>query len=257
MTGKSRLVRVIAGLTALVIIGGCGTSAPPLIGVVVPEAGNAYARYCRAVEQAGGRTVLIPLLDEEELAVFVSNLDGVLLVGGADLPPDLYGEEAHPTVRLIERERAEYLIAVARLAVNGQTPVFGICLGQQVMNVARGGTLIQDIPSEVEGALVHRGDGAHHAVRVVEGSRLAGIVGTSLEVNSSHHQAVETLGEGLVVTARSPDGVIEAIELAGERFVVVVQWHPERMLDEPEQRALFRAFVEACRRERSAQSARE
>jgi putative glutamine amidotransferase len=221
----------------------------PLIGVAVAAEGADYANYRKAVEAAGGRTILIPMLDDEtELAAFIAELDGVLIPGGADIPPDMYGEEAHPSVRLIDRRRAEYLVNIARIAIEGQSPLLGICLGQQVMNVARGGTLIQDIPTEVAGALVHGGENARHEVSVVEGSRLAGIVGDRLEVDSSHHQAIEALGEGLVVTARSDDGIIEGVEMSGERFVVGVQWHPERILERPGQRALFAAFVEACKR---------
>lgn len=244
---------LIALLIALAAASGCAgprvAEERPLIGVAVADDGAAYEAYRTAIEQAGGRTVLVPMLDDErELAAFVANLDGVLLPGGADLPPDMYGEEPGADLRLIERPRAEYLVRVARLALDGHTAVLGICLGCQLLNVARGGTLVQDIPSELPGTLVHRGDGATHEVIVVEKSRLAGLVGTKLVVNSAHHQAVEKLGDGLVVAARSPDGVIEAIEQPGERFVLGVQWHPERALDEPAQRALFEAFVEACRK---------
>jgi len=256
----------IACALTLVVACGCGkrdaaskldeeeSSARPLIGVAVPAEGAKYERYCGAIRASGGRPLLIPLIENEaELAAFVAQLNGVLLPGGTDLPPDMYGEQTHPSCTLVERARAEYLVEVARLAMEGDTPVLGICLGAQVMNVARGGTLVQDIPSELPDALAHRGEGATHEVRIVEGSRLRGIVGEALQVASAHHQAIDTLGDGLVVTARSPDGVIEAIELAdrsraGDRFVVGVQWHPERMLDQPEQRALFKAFVEACRR---------
>ncbi len=223
------------------------STARPLIGVAVPAAGEKYEKYTQAVEHAGGRSILIPVIeDADELAAFIEQLDGVLLPGGADIPPDMYGEEAHPSVRLLERGRAEHLTGVTRLAIERDVPVLGICLGAQVLNVALGGTLVQDVPSEVPDALVHRGGNARHAVSVVEGSRLSKIVGAELTVNSSHHQAVDRLGIGLVVTARAPDGVIEGIELPPARFVVGVQWHPERILDQPEQRALFDAFVSAC-----------
>lgn len=246
-------------LLLLTIAVGCGSreappqktddasTARPLIGVAVPAAGEKYEKCTQAVEKAGGRTILIPMIeDADELAAFIEQLDGVLLPGGADVPPDMYGEDAHPSVRLLERGRAEHLVAVTRLAIERDTPVLGICLGAQVLNVALGGTLVQDIPSEVPDALVHRGDNARHTVSVVTGSRLSGIVGTELTVNSSHHQAIDRLGIGLVVTARAPDGVVEGIELPPARFVVGVQWHPERLLDQPEQRALFKAFVNAC-----------
>ncbi len=257
---KSLIICVIA----LAVVCGCGkreappagaedkSAKPPLIGVAVPTAGAEYEACCKAVEDAGGRTVLIPMLEEaDKLAAFIEKLDGVLLPGGADIPPGMYGEAPHRTVDLIDRKRAQYLVRVAQLAMDGDPSVLGICLGCQVMNVARGGTLIQDSPSEVPDALVHRGGRARHEVSVVEKTRLAEILGTKVEVNSWHHQAVEKLGEGLIVTARSSDGVIEAIELAdtsraGERFAVGVQWHPEGILDQPEQRALFATFVEAC-----------
>jgi putative glutamine amidotransferase len=228
------------------------SSARPLIGVAVPAAGEKCENYTEAVEKAGGRAILIPLIeDPDELAAFIEQLDGVLLPGGADIPPEMYGQEPHPSVRLLDRTRAEHLTVVTRLAIERDMPVLGICLGAQVLNVALGGTLVQDIPTQVPDALVHRGEDAHHPVSVVDGSRLAKIVGAELTVNSSHHQAVGRLGIGLVVTARAPDGVVEAIELPPARFVVGVQWHPERMLDRPEQRALFDAFVTACATARS------
>ena len=246
-------------LLLLTVAVGCGSpEAPPrktedastprpLIGVAVPAAGQKYEKCIQAVENAGGRTILIPMIENaDELAAFIERLDGVLLPGGADIPPEMYGEEAHPSVRLVERGRAEYLVAVTRLAIERDTPVLGICLGAQVLNVALGGTLVQDIPTEVPDALVHRGGNARHAVSVVEESWLFGIVGSELTVNSSHHQAVNRLGIGLVVAARAPDGIIEGIELPPARFVIGVQWHPERLLDRPEQRALFDAFVKAC-----------
>lgn len=258
---RKMAVRKVFALCSLLLLvsAGCGRrDAPPqqpedksgprpLIGVAVPAAGEKYESYTHAVENAGGRAILIPLIENAgELAAFVEQLDGVLLPGGADVPPDLYGEEAHPSVRLLKRGRTEHLIAVTRLAVERDVPVLAICLGAQVLNVALGGTLVQDIPSELPDALIHRGDDARHAVEVVAASRLAEIVGTELNVNSSHHQAIDTLGDGLVVTARAPDDVVEAVEIPAARFVVGVQWHPERMLDQPEQRALFDAFVKAC-----------
>ncbi|MGC8875347.1 MAG: gamma-glutamyl-gamma-aminobutyrate hydrolase family protein, partial [Chloroflexia bacterium] len=173
---------------------------------------------------------------------------GVLLTGGYDLPPEWYGQELHPRTKLADPQRLEGSRRLAEQAVNRGLPVLGICMGCQLLNVILGGDLIQDIPDLVGTAVPHSPFGTFHRVRLDPGSRLFGILeAEDLEVNSSHHQAVGRPGSGLRPVAWAPDGVIEALESEDERFLLAVQWHPERMLDRPEQRALFQAFVDAAR----------
>ncbi len=205
------------------------------------------ANYLEAVADAGGLPFAIghlPSLADETLDA----IDGLLVTGGAfDVDPALYGGgAAHGTVSL-KAARTEAELALVRGALRRGLPVFGVCGGMQLLAVACGGTLIQHIPDEVPGALAHeqpnRRDEPGHAVAVVAGSRLARITGQeTMAVNSSHHQAVRDPGP-LLVSARAPDGVIEAVEQPGAaRFCLGVQWHPEFRIDAGD-RALFAAFV--------------
>ncbi|MBE0607929.1 MAG: gamma-glutamyl-gamma-aminobutyrate hydrolase family protein, partial [Dehalococcoidia bacterium] len=166
------------------------------------------------------------------------------------------GQAAHETIIGVSEARDTLEFAAIEAAERLGMPVLAICRGMQVLNVALGGSLVQDIPSMVEGALAHSVQeprhGQAHGVEVESGSRLAGIVGgTRVEVNSRHHQAIDRLGEGLVVTGKAPDGIIETVEAPGQRFVVGVQWHPEDMAGHPgigeSANRLFAALVEAAR----------
>jgi len=203
--------------------------------------------YVEAVVRAGGVPLVLPPVSEELLGGVLGAVDGLLLVGGRDYDPALYGRARHEAASLLSPRRMAFDLALARRALGDGLPTLGVCGGAQLVNVALGGTLVQDIPDEVGTELEHRalgGSSPFHTVEVAAGSRLAGIVGEgTLEVNSSHHQAVEEAGSGLRVVARAPDGVIEAVEGVGRAFVLGVQWHPERMLDREEQLALFRALV--------------
>jgi putative glutamine amidotransferase len=167
--------------------------------------------------------------------------------GGADIPPDEYGEKAHKTVKVLDNNRYSFEKAMVRAWIeHTRKPLLGICLGGQWINVVSGGSLIQDIPSALGGN--HRG--VSHDVIVEPGSRLIRIFGESrFEVNSNHHQAVKNLGKGLKITARSPDGVVEAIETTDpERFLIGVQWHPEKLLPGDRRQAkLLEAFIQAAR----------
>jgi putative glutamine amidotransferase len=154
----------------------------------------------------------------------------------------------------VDRRRDDFELALAREALRRDVPMLAICRGQQVLNVATGGTLIQDIPSEMKGAAKHDVSGRRsrrsHGVVVAPGSRLHGILGReTVPVNSFHHQSVARVGRGLVVSARCPeDGLIEGLEMPGRRFVVAVQWHPESFWDEPDSfQSLFDAHAAACR----------
>ncbi|MCS6837040.1 MAG: gamma-glutamyl-gamma-aminobutyrate hydrolase family protein [Anaerolineae bacterium] len=216
-----------------------------------------YAQNARAIEAAGGLPVLIPAaLSQDTLRALYERLDGLMLPGGGDVDPVHYQQEAHPTVNRIDEDRDRTEMTLTRWAVADDLPLFGICRGVQVMNVALGGTLVQDIPSQVQTDLKHdipndqpRSTRLHEVV-INEGSRLARILGTTrTEVNSLHHQAVGAIAPSAQATAHAPDGVIEALELPDKYFVLAVQWHPEDMIDDNEaMRRIFVEFVEAARR---------
>jgi len=215
--------------------------------------------YEKSVSLAGGEPWGLGSADRPEDVI--RSASGLLLTGGGDVRPDLYGAAAHPSYSAAEAGRDEYEIELARLAFEADLPVFAICRGIQVLNVARGGTLVQDIPTELPGALEHRlGVPPHeafelaHEIWIEKGSLLAKLAGKRLndadacQVNSRHHQAVKAVGEGLVTTATAPDGVIEAIEDPTRRFCLGVQWHPENFYPTGEFRSLFEGFVQACLR---------
>jgi len=235
-----------------------GVDKPPLIGIAAgndpknPELFVLRWDYVRSVEFAGGVPVILAPSGPALHPSLLGRLDGLILTGGVDISPELYGAPAHPTVTRTSPARDEFELALLADALERDLPVLGICRGSQMLNVALGGTLIQDIPSAVPEHASHDDPerpraAIAHRVRVDAGSRLASILGrTDLEVNSFHHQAVDRLGRGLVVTARAEDGVIEGIELPSARFVVGVQWHPEAFVKSPEVfGALFSALVAA------------
>lgn len=213
--------------------------------------------YLAAVRAAGAIPVAIPSsLDPAAATAALARLDGLLLSGGCDVDPAAWGGEPHPALGAVDPIRDAAELALARAAIEADRPVLGICRGLQVLNVARGGDLIQDLPSARRpDAVQHQVDsfaeGPGHSVAVRPGTRLFSILGTErLRVNSTHHQAAGRAGDGVVVSARAPDGVVEALELPDLRFVLGVQWHPERTaaFDEHSQ-LLFAAFAAACRGE--------
>ncbi len=239
----------------------------PLIGCTVnileghepkcPSPAGCYylnTRYVRAVEAAGGVPVaLITTDDPDSIDRILSSIDGLMLTGGRDMDPSHFGEEPHPKAEAISKERTRFELELVRRARRVRLPTFGICLGMQTINVALGGSLYQDIPSQYQTELDHRQDSPRgklvHTVNVSGGSRLHGLLGCEqLHVNSIHHQAVRRIGDGLKVCALSPDGIVEGLESSDDQFLVSVQWHPEELVDVEEQRSLFRGFVEACRR---------
>ncbi len=213
------------------------------------------ARYPRAIEEAGGIPLILPLTTDPTLRQrLLSTLDGLLLTGsGPDLHPELYGEHQRFPFRVMSRRRSDFELDMARLAARAGLPTLGICGGMQAINVALGGTLVQDIPSELATALPHRPPGpatrSSHTVQIAPHSLLRRIARRAeIQVNSSHHQSVKKLAPSLVATATAPDGVIEAIEAPRHPFLLGVQWHPEFLYDRDEvHRRLFWAFVKAAR----------
>lgn len=205
--------------------------------------------YVQAIVQAGGVPLVIPPQPPERLPAILGSVQGLVLTGGVDLDPCRYGEEPKKECGEISPLRDELDLAAAAYALAQDLPILAICRGIQVLNVALGGTLIQDIPSEVSGALKHNqqapGWYGTHEVRIVSETLLGMIVGReTLRVNSMHHQAVARLGRGLRVVASAPDGIVEAVESTEHRFALGVQWHPELMSDScPAAAAIFRHFV--------------
>jgi putative glutamine amidotransferase len=205
--------------------------------------------YVDAVESAGGRAVVIPPT-ENGVEETLSALDGVVFSGGVDVDPSRYGADPHPETDTpqLRRDAGEMALLEAALALD--MPVLAICRGFQLLNVARGGDLVQHLPEEV-GNDIHKqvpGKFAVHPVEVKRGTRLAAIVGERSDVTSHHHQALGRLGAGLVETAWAADGTLEAVEDPSQRFTVGVQWHPES----GEDAALFEALVEEARAYRAA-----
>jgi putative glutamine amidotransferase len=212
--------------------------------------------YEEAVRRAGGE---VRVLDRavDRPADVIREVDGLLLSGGGDVLPSIYGEAAHQKFSAAEPGRDDYELELARRAVDADLPLLAICRGIQVLNVARGGSLVQDIEDQIGTSVNHTirepPVTIAHDVWISEGSLLARVMRDRLEgdtcaVNSRHHQAPKTPGEGLVVSATAPDGVIEAIEDPSRRFCLGVQWHPENFYRTGEFRPLFEAFVEACRK---------
>jgi putative glutamine amidotransferase len=210
--------------------------------------------YVRRVEEAGGLPILLPTTDPARVEGLLGLVDGVILIGGDDVDPALYGAKRSPHLGSVDRPRDDFELEIARVCAAGDLPAFGICRGHQVMNVALGGTLIQHIPAEVAAPVAHSGrTDETHPASVVAGSRLHALLGARrLAVNSHHHQAVSRLAKALRVTATAPDGVIEAAELPGHAFFLAVQWHPERMPKATATKRLFRAFVAAAAARRGA-----
>jgi gamma-glutamyl-gamma-aminobutyrate hydrolase PuuD len=207
--------------------------------------------YVRAVEDAGGRALLVPP-NVEGVEETLDALDGLLLSGGADLDPASYGADAHPETNGVRPERDWAELALLEAALARDMPVLAVCRGSQVLNVARGGDLVQHLPEVVghEGHKETPGVFAEHDVDVLPETKLHEVIGEHAPVKSHHHQGYGHLGEGLCEAARAEDGTVEAIEDPSRRFALGVLWHPE----EGEDAALFRALVEEARRYREERS---
>ena len=233
----------------------------------IPEA------YAKAIEEAGGIPLIIPVMHKRENIASIARIaQGFIFSGGDDISPHYYGEEPLLNLELSPDERTDFEIALFREAIGLQKPILGICLGTQLINVALGGSLYQDIPTQVSTAINHR---STHNVTISEGTLLHRILAgkrrdknvppidrrdfpipskgpsdeaKEIQIMSAHHQAVKTPGKGLIVNALSPDGVIEAIEMTDYPFLVGIQWHPEREPDNAQTRRLFNAVVEAAKK---------
>lgn len=231
----------------------------PIIGITF----TGYTRddssnnYIRAVKEFGGSPrALYPSISEEayvNIDGLLLDIDGLLLTGGGDIHPDNFGAEWHPTLQYVSEARDALEIPLCRKAIAKDLPVFGICRGIQIMSVAMGGSLYQDIPSEFPKVASSQakveGVDSQHAIEIEPGSRLSQIIGKHTDfVNSAHHQAVKEKGKGFKVTARTKEGIIEAMEHRSKRFVLGVQYHPERMIETDgflaHRRKLFNAFIE-------------
>jgi putative glutamine amidotransferase len=243
----------------------------PLIGITTSRMDHSQGHsmvvlaeaYVQSIIDAGGAPFLIPLgLPEEMLKDILKKVDGILFTGGGDIHPEMYGGQTHPSVSLVDEDRDRIELHLFQDTVQARKPLFGICRGLQIMNVASGGSLFTHILDQHPGALQHSyypdwpRTYIAHEVTITENSRLAQAIGqTDVQVNSLHHQGICQLAPGLVATAFAPDGLVEGVEIPDYPFGLGVQWHPEWLQNQPAMRALFRAFVEAARMKHSAENA--
>jgi len=248
-------------LLSLLVVSSCFgcqnnyTSSQPVIGITSiyhtdEESGSVSTmvgfEYIEAVAENGGVPVVLPATSDEEILMqYVEKLDGLVLVGGDDIPPEAYGRQPHETVKVMPRQRYDFERRLIPAWLSSGKPILGICLGMQFTNVVSGGTLIQDIPSQLGTKVDHRKK--YHHVRIEPGSSLANFLDKQeAMVYSNHHQAVDRLGRNLKVIARADDGVIEAAERIEGGFGLFVQWHPEAMSDTAHRDAIYSALIHAA-----------
>jgi putative glutamine amidotransferase len=241
--------------------------ASPLIGVTTRRTNNPNFKapqfsvnqaYITSLVNVGALPVLIPLgLPDAMLKELVACLDGILFTGGGDIHPQRYGSSSHPAVSEIDEDRDRVEIQLLKDTLQAERPFFGVCRGLQVINVALGGSLYEDIRDQYSDSINHRcypdwpPDYLAHSISIDQGSYIADILGgRSMQVNSLHHQGIKKLASGLLATAHAPDGLIEAFELPGYPFGLAVQWHPEWLQAQPPMRDLFQAFVQSVGMER-------
>jgi putative glutamine amidotransferase len=238
----------------------------PFIGLTTSRILNKYGypqhavaeKYIQAVINAGGLPLLIPLgLSSDSLLELFPRLDGIVFTGGGDIAPQVYGGGQHPKVDDVDTDRDRIELALAQAAAEQGKPFLGICRGFQLVNVALGGTLYEDILDQHTGAQRHAWfpdmprDHLAHSIKLEPDSRLARILNDiEVQVNSLHHQGVRQVAPPLQPTAVSPDGIVEGLELPGHPFGVAVQWHPEWLQEHASMRSLFKAFVDASRDQR-------
>jgi putative glutamine amidotransferase len=230
------------------------------IPAALPESWVMNQRYFLAATIVGGVPWMIPLLDDDEdtLREIYDRLDGILIPGGVDMDPATFGEERHPKLGALDPARDRVELQLTRWAIEDHKPILGLCRGIQVMNVAFGGTLYQDIAAQVPDSIKHDyfptagfdRDHLAHEVALSTGSRLRAVMEKpTILVNSMHHQGIKQLASDLIPAALAPDGLVEAVERDGDHFMVGVQWHPEMFeMTDPHTRHLFRAFIAAARK---------
>ena len=218
---------------------------------------TASRHYVQAVERAGGAPVILPVTDVQDVDDVLRIADGVVLTGGGDIQPSLYGAAPHDSTRGVNTERDAFEVELLRQTVAADIPILAICRGMQLMNVALGGDLVQDVFAAT-GQFHDEDQRAHelvHRVKIEPGSRLADTLGVvELSVNSVHHQGIGRVADGLRSVAWADDGSVEGVELPDAPFALGVQWHPEMLEDQPEQQGLFRALLDHARRRLRARS---
>ena len=209
--------------------------------------------YTKSIEDAGGLPLILPYTENEEiLNSYIDLCQGFVFSGGVDIAPERFGEEIHPSCGTIHKYRDQFECIGFEEVMKTGKPILGICRGCQVINVFLGGSLYQDIPSQLETTLPHRQTEPKtqpsHPVLVTEGTPLYELTGKDkIEANSFHHQAIKALGEGLQVMARAEDGIIEAVFMPSHRYLRAYQWHPERLYEiNKDNRAIFEDFISAC-----------
>jgi putative glutamine amidotransferase len=251
----TKKILLLLVLVNLVVCCGCqSTRAParPLIGITsVYSANNKNGTtwvnfaYIKAITETGGVPLVLPTISEDQIMQrYVDQLDGLVLVGGDDIPPSAYGQQPHETVKIMSTQRYNFEKNLISLWWARGKPLLGICLGMQFTNVVAGGSLIQDIPSQVGTKVKHRG---YHQVKIDPKSTLAKFLGSDKAyVYSNHHQAIKDLGRNLKIIARSEDGVHEAMERTDGKFGLFVQWHPEASDNIEQRNAIYGALVRAC-----------
>ncbi len=255
------MMKAKAVLLLLVFLLGCAgcpmgpATSEPVIGITsvyeVDKATGAasttvHFSYVKAVADVGGVPFILPAIDDERIIErYVRQLDGLVLVGGDDIPPAAYGHEPHETIKELPKQRYDFERKLIARWLDSGKPLLGICLGMQFTNVVAGGSLVQDIPSQIGKKVNHR---QVHTVIIEKGSFLAEILGAEqVRVHSYHHQAVKDLAEGFEIVAHSEDGVAEAMERTEEGFGLFVQWHPEAMDDKAHRDAIYGALINACK----------
>lgn len=207
--------------------------------------------YAQAIQEVGGVPLFLPYADPH-IDQYLDMLDGLVLSGGdSDVNPTLYGCQDHHPLVILKENRTHFEMALVKEALNRDLPILGICRGVQLLNVALGGTLHQHLPDDVPGCLAHKQKQPNHqpshAIHITPGTRLFDLLGVdSIDVNSTHHQAVDKTSPHATVNAKAPDGIIEGIEVLEHRFCLGVQWHPE-YLETPWDWKIFKAFMEAAR----------
>lgn len=230
----------------------------PIIGVLaeIDDECNTKVQnpYIHAIENSGGTPILLPYIgDGRAIEHLVDICDGFFFTGGADIDPKRYGEESRENIGNIQAHRDEFEFRVFQRVIKTSKPILAICRGAQLINIALGGTLYQDIPSEIQTTISHRQSepkfSPSHDVKIMRNTPLYEMMGTEqIKANSFHHQAVKALGKGLEIMAIAEDGIIEAFYLVGQRYVRAYQWHPERLFDiDGHNHMLFEDFIHACK----------